>query len=263
MVAIEGEEGLLVEGIDEQLLVCHAFPIVECADGGGNIVGSVGSEIVENGFCVGRSRPYRVGWRDIGVHLVKHHVEVGWVLAEVVAKEAINALRSNQKPLVLLVAGGDDGVVVIVRVGGRVEFIVDALFHIKAAVVFGIGRQAADGQVGDAVAVHVGIRVVGGELVGVALRYGDAVDIRLDAKIGVGVAVAAEKQHGSGRNRPMVVGVEKVVSDGFRGVAATFRNGRHLGRDALAEAELFQGVGPSQKNGVVWSDDEVFAAFLA
>ena len=94
-------------------------------------------------------------------------IQICRVFAQFVAIEPVDALRGNHEPGLVLVCRCDDGVVVIQRVGGWVGLVIDEFLDLDLVFFGGEGSHSADGHVGDAVAVHVGVWIVGNIIVDV------------------------------------------------------------------------------------------------
>ena len=148
------------------------------------------------------------------------------------------------------------------RIGGWIKFVFDELLHLSLTFGRVFGQQTAYGQIGDAVAVHIGKGVVGSVSVDFSIAGWTGEKERLETEFGDQLVVFCKQQHGCRRDGPVVVSIQDVVADGFRTIAATFCCGDYFGENALLGAELFQGVGPSQKILVVKCNNEIFAAFL-
>ena len=104
MVPVECQEASFVNGILEWQPILHVNPVVKISYRKRDILRSIGPEIIQHRNGVGGNRPDGVGKGVVSIFIIVFHIDVVWMLPQLVAEEVVGDLCSNGKPFSVLIA---------------------------------------------------------------------------------------------------------------------------------------------------------------
>ena len=134
----------------------------------------------------------------------------------------------------------------------RCAFIVQYFRHHGFQVAFVLRSHPGKDNIGQLIAVHIGVNVIGSAVVVVS---------RGDDGASAG-AVISHQQDGSRRDCPVVVCVIHILLDGGGCVSAHFGRGHDFCQNALFGTENPKRVSPCRKGGIIGGDDQIIASFV-